>query len=509
MKFLNWNSWSIKARMLVITALPLAMIISVIAWSYLTRLNEIKRDLQERGNLIATTLAESSEYGVISGNLTNLERTIRGLLQIDHSIYSIEIQDFNRKSLVRVSSNSAPLDQTQVFEAQIRKELVDVNPFGVNNQPHLSDAFDLPSDANLGAVVGHVRVTMSPASMLANKRMRILTGTAIASAFLFITSLIAFVLASGLTKPLAATVSAVRRIREGNYQPDLQVTAGGEMAELQASIIEMAESLGEVKQNLEGKVRERTEELAKARDAAVKADAEKRRLIQKVTTAVEEERKNIAIDIHDHLNATVIVVRFELQRILSLATRVEEQLNADKGTDEETLNRMHQIKNIAASSLEHLKGLYIKARDLVKSLRPEVIDTLGLRDAVDEMVRHYDEIHPNCRFEFRAEGDFTAVCSQAAISSYRLVQEALSNVVKHSAASIAKVRLVTDDNQHMLSITVSDNGKGFDVSKTEAGIGMIGMRERVYGLNGKLDVKSEVDAGTTVHIELPLASQAF
>ncbi|HYD79261.1 MAG TPA: ATP-binding protein [Paucimonas sp.] len=502
------NKWGIKARMLLITALPLPMIASLIAWSHFTRLDEIERELQERGNLVASTMAESSQYGVISGNLTYLERTLRGLLQVDRSIYAVEILDFAGKPLIVVSSPDEPAENMQVFEAPIRKELVDVDPFGISDQPHLSDAWDFRQNIRPGAAVGSVRVTMSPTSALESKRNRVLAGTLIAASFMLVASLLAFALARGLTDSLAATIKTVRRIREGDYRPDLPLTAGGEIAELQSSIIEMANSLGELKLDLDGKVKERTEELAKARDRALKADAEKRRLIHKVTNALEEERKNIAIDIHDHLNAAVIVVRIELQRILSLAASVEDALGKSGRPDEETLSRIQQLKKLAESSLEHLKGLYAKARDLVKRLRPEVIDTLGLRDAVDEMVQHYDEIHPHCRFELDVDDGFPKLCGQIAISAFRLIQEALSNVVKHSAASNVKVRLAVGAGQRTLAISVADDGMGFDPSRTEAGIGLIGMRERVYGLKGKLDIRSKVAAGTVIHIELPLPVEA-
>jgi hypothetical protein len=74
-------------------------------------------------------------------------------------------------------------------------------------------------------------------------------------------------------------------------------------------------------------------------------------------------------------------------------------------------------------------------REMVKRLRPEVIDTLGLRDAVEEMIRQYNSLHATCVFEFQAAGDFSDLRGDLAISTYRIIQEALSNVVKHVRAS--------------------------------------------------------------------------
>ena len=253
----------------------------------------------------------------------------------------------------------------------------------------------------------------------------------------------------------------------------------------------MSESLSQFKQELESKVIARTRALEQARDEAVKSDAEKRRLIQKVNSAVEEERQNIAVDIHDHLNSSLIIARLESQRILDLVTKHPESPVAE------------EIKARAQAVIKLTLDLYELARSIVKRLRPEIIDTLGLRDAVEEMVRYFDTVHPKCRFAFQADGDFSHLEGEQAISAYRLIQEALSNVVKHSSATTAFVGLHLREEHQTLQILVRDNGRGFDPKAIAPGIGLIGMRERVYGLGGKLEIDTMVDTGTTIMIELP------
>lgn len=498
MKFTHWKNGNIATRLILITVLPVVlMFISVITWSYFSRYAEIRQDLQERGKLIAAALAVSSQYGVISGNLFDVDRTVGGLLRVDKSIYKIEIFDIQKKLIVEATDDAVLSEKLQAFEAPIRMELAELNAFSEGDAPHESAAVNSPAMRERNDVVGYVRVTMSPASMLDNKRQRIFIGAAIAVAFLLVSAIFGLYLARGLTRPLAATISALRHIREGNYEVKIDVPAGGEIGELQDCIIEMAESLDQFKQDLEGKVIARTQALQMARDEAVKSNAEKRRLIQKVNSVVEEERKNIALEIHDHLNALLIVVRLESQRILDLASRG----NSSHATEE--------IKARAESISKHTAGLYDLARDIVKRLRPEVIDTLGLRDAVEEMVRHYDAIHPKCRFEFRAKGNIAGLKNEIAMSAYRLIQEALSNVVKHSEATVVSVNVHYLANKKILRIAVKDNGGGFDAKTIEPGIGLIGMRERVDGLGGKLEINSILGVGTTITIELPICEDAF
>src|SRR5581483_2576150 len=109
---------------------------------------------------------------------------------------------------------------------------------------------------------------------------------------------------------------------------------------------------------------------------------------------VEDERKSIAIEIHDVLNADLIAVRLDLQRILKLASAP-----ASASANEE-------IRKKAQSIIDTTLGIYASARSIVRRLRPEVLETIGLHSAVEEMVRHYDLVHPVCQFFFQADGDF-------------------------------------------------------------------------------------------------------
>jgi two-component system sensor histidine kinase UhpB len=145
-------------------------------------------------------------------------------------------------------------------------------------------------------------------------------------------------------------------------------------------------------------------------------------------------------------------------------------------------------------------------REIVKRLRPEVIDTLGLRDAIEEMIRQYNSLHATCVFEFQAVGDFAHLQGDLAISTYRIIQEALSNVVKHSSATTACVLLDLPDKENFLRIQITDNGHGFDRDRVDFGIGILGMRERTQGLGGSFTMHTGPGKGTEIRIVLPCVS---
>jgi len=489
-----WRSWSIGLRMAFITMLPVVFLFTSFVWySWYAHRAQVAEELAERGRILARALAETSEYNVISGNLTDLRLTINGLVQSDKSIFRVDVVDASGKRAVRVTSETAQDAEPHYYEASIRKQVVWINLFSDNGIPHVSASSDTRPPTLTTEVVGAVRVTMSPAHMLAKQTRRFQVEVAIAALALVASGVLAWVLARSLTLPLRDAIGALRQIRGGNYRVELPVTTGGEVGELQASIGEMSVALDQSKQDLENKVAERTRELLASRNEALRADADKRKLIQKVNSIIEDERKSIAVEIHDELNASLIAVRLEAQSIGMLAGKA--------GTSAE----VEEIRTKAQAITRLALDLYANGRRLVRRLRPEVLDMLGLHGAVEEMLRHYDS-GSGCRFAFHSEGDFSRLGNELAISAYRIVQEALSNVMKHAQASNAQVTLVLDDAHEVLRIAVEDDGQGFDPAVSSEGIGIIGMRERVYALRGTMAVRSAPQRGTTVEITLPLST---
>jgi two-component system sensor histidine kinase UhpB len=495
MKIRFWNSWSIGIRMLFITMLPVVYLFSSLVWySWYSHRAQVAEELAERGRILARALAETSEYNVISGNLSDLRLTINGLVQSDKNIYRIDVVDASRNGSISVASQFATDAEPRYYEAPIKKQMIWINLFSDNGTPHVSGSSDTKPPTLTTEVVGWVRVTMSPSNMLDKQARRFKVELAMAALALAVSGLLAFLLARRLTIPLKASIGALREIRGGNYRAAPAVTTGGELGELQESISEMSVALGQSRQELEDKVAERTRDLVESRNEALKADADKRKLIHKVNSIVEDERKSIAVEIHDELNASLIAARLESQSILRLADQLE------PGPVIEEIRRKSQ--GITRLTLD----LYASGRRLVRRLRPEVLDMLGLHGAVEEMMRHYDS-GSACRFEFRSDGDFSRLENDLAISAYRIIQEALSNVMKHAGATRAQVSLTLSENDNTLHIEIADDGAGFDTGTASAGIGIIGMRERVYALHGAISFTSEPGKGTVIAIALPLSWQ--
>jgi two-component system sensor histidine kinase UhpB len=489
MKRRFWQQWTIGTRVMLIAMLPVAYLFASIVWySWHSHQQQVTDELAERGRIVSRALAQSSEYNLISGNLADLRTTIDSLVQSDSSIYRIEVVDANRATVVGVQSETARRAEERVFEAPIHKQTVWLNLFRDQGAPHVTGAGDTRPPTMTSEVVGYIRVTMSPSHMTARQLVRFQVELGMAALALVVSGVLAWILGRKLTIPLRASIGALREVRGGNYQARLPVTTGGEVGELQASISEMSAALERATQHLENQVEERTRELVESRNEALRADADKRKLIQKVNSIVEDERKGIAVEIHDELNAALIAVRLESQGIAQLAAKAAPAPELDA------------IRAKAEHITKLALDLYASGRRLVRRLRPEVLDMLGLHGAVEEMIRHYN--NGECHFTFEAAGDFSRLGNELAISAYRIVQETLSNIMKHAGAHHADVVLALDDAT--LSITVTDDGSGFVPESASEGIGIIGMRERVAAVQGTIEIESAPGKGSRIHITLPL-----
>lgn len=424
MRWQVWRNWSVRTRLMAMTAIPLAYLFCSFVWyAYQSRLSEVHEEMAERGPLVAKVLADSSEFSLISHRYDELKLTINGLLRADPSIYRIDVLDVQRRELVHAAARTLGEPEARYYEAPVLKRLMWVAMLGPDGKPYQKDR---PAGASGVTVetVGYVRVTMSPSALLLKQTRRFYVELLVASLGLLACVLLAWQLAKGLDASLQASMRALRE-----------------------------------------------------------ADAEKRRLIGKVNTAVEDERQSIALEIHDELNATLIAARLEAQRIADLSPEGE-------------------VRDKAQSIIKLTLGLYNSGRALVRRLRPEVLDMLGLDGAVEEMVRHYDSARSGCRFHLQAQGDFSLMEGSTAISAYRIVQEALSNIVKHARATQATVSLSMEQGE--LHMQIADNGVGFDSAQASAGIGLVGMRERVYAANGRIVIETGLAAGTRINIAMPI-----
>jgi signal transduction histidine kinase len=143
---------------------------------------------------------------------------------------------------------------------------------------------------------------------------------------------------------------------------------------------------------------------------------------------------------------------------------------------------------------------------MMQRLRPAALDALGLRDAVGELVDQWRRRNSNVICGFEADGDLSGLGELTNITVYRLVQECLTNVAKHSGATHVYVGVARTDPSEV-RVTVRDNGRGMDLHAKRSGLGLVGLRERVEALEGRLELAGARAEGVHVTAWLPLNEQ--
>jgi signal transduction histidine kinase len=211
------------------------------------------------------------------------------------------------------------------------------------------------------------------------------------------------------------------------------------------------------------------------------------RLSTKLITAQEEERRLIARELHDEVGQALTAIKVELavaQRTITAAGAPADALDDARSISE---NVLHMV------------------RDLSHLLHPALLDDLGLAAAVDWYLKRFGRRH-DLRVDLLQERMEERLQPETEATAFRIVQEALTNVVKHAHANSCRVYLQRLMNT--LLVTVEDDGVGFDPapsdhSENAPGLGLIGIRERVARLGGTLRLESASGKGTRLTVELP------
>lgn len=220
---------------------------------------------------------------------------------------------------------------------------------------------------------------------------------------------------------------------------------------------------------------------------------ENRRLMKELFRIQEKERRMLARELHDALGQWLTAIRAESEVIFNYIER-ESMIFSSVNVIKECTEKMHQV-----------------IRGMLHRLRPILLDTLGLPDALIELKKQYLLHHPKIVLNVKLEGDLSSLGEKFNINIFRLVQESLNNAYKHAKATQINVLLcreiIANATTDFLSLTIRDNGVGFDSSILSSGFGLVGMRERVITLDGRMSIETAHNRGTKIDIRLPLTTK--
>ncbi len=230
----------------------------------------------------------------------------------------------------------------------------------------------------------------------------------------------------------------------------------------------------------------RLESRAEAERARIEtAESELRRLSQQLVRAQEEERRAISRELHDEVGQMLTAQRMELRNLQQLC----------EGCHSEALVRLEETAQTSEQALRTV-------RDIAMGLRPSMLDDLGLAPAIEWQARDFSRRY-GIPVSVQLDGDLDQLPDAHRTCVYRVIQEALTNCARHAQAG--EVRIAVHGRGDRLTITVQDDGVGFDPSASRSrGLGLIGIEERVKELGGTATVFSQRGKGTTIAVDIPL-----
>ncbi|MBI2910311.1 MAG: HAMP domain-containing protein [Chloroflexi bacterium] len=306
-------------------------------------------------------------------------------------------------------------------------------------------------------------------------------GSAIGIATLIVFSLGVWWHTGRITRPVEELSVAARTMAQGSFERRIWVAGENELGLLAGSLEEMRvrlkgawEQRQHWLQELESRVEERTQEV--------------HRLLAKVISAQEEERQRVARELHDGAAQYLATLLVSLDRIE--LSHLEE-----RGAERDLWQRVRQEAG----------GALAEVRRLISDLRPAALDDLGLVPAIQGHAENR-LVPVGVSLRFEVSGQERHLRSPLETALFRIVQEAVSNVIKHADAR--RVHLQLEFAPESVSVSIEDDGRGFHPETVGQGFGLAGMRERASLVGGFLSLTSSPGRGTHITVTIPTPERA-
>jgi len=445
--------WGIAFFMLI-------LLVGALSWQVNTAVkNEFKKQLKNQGLAYAESIAKLSPDLIFTENYYGLYELVSSTQAQNNAIAYIFIQNPEGEVLVSTIAGGVP------------EELRNFNRI-VSNTKYQIKRFNSPRGVveDIAVPILNLRAGIVRIGILENSAYGFLRGINRTILFLglvvaLLGLIVSFLLAKLITQPIKKLIFSIKQVEGGNFNQPVE-------------LLELKDEVGE----LTNAFNDMLNRLNQAREELFQIENQRKLLLKKVIEAQEEERKRIARELHDEIGQALTSILISLKYL-------------ENHLQEEQKHLIIDIRNLASGTIDELK-------DLALSLRPSVLDNLGLLPALRNLIR-YAENRYNFKISFYLEQPSHKIRNEAEISIYRVVQEALTNIARHANAT--RVRIVFREKGDKLLLKIADNGKGMALNVlSEKSLGLAGMRERITLLGGSFSLHSRIGKGTFIKICLPL-----
>lgn len=296
----------------------------------------------------------------------------------------------------------------------------------------------------------------------------------LAQAILFVLAdLMIFWLVGRWLAPLEKIERGLREIEQGDHQVRLPALPGKEAGQMGRAFNRMAQAV---------------EDNILVRQASAEAQARlvaQRELTQLLHSRIEEERAALALELHDELGQSLTAIR-------TISKSIMQHPEVVGGAIERSAQMLFETAGMTSDAMHRM----------IPRLRPIQLEGMGLVDAVRDLLTGTQQKNPDLKIELQADEVMPALPEALELSAYRIIQESLTNIVRHAGASRAQIRIQFQEG--CLRLHISDNGTGAAVLQRDGHYGVRGMQERAESHGGSVRFQSAALGGLEVLVSIPV-----
>lgn len=365
------------------------------------------------------------------------------------------------------------LEQTRHLNIQLKTlsgEIVNVSA-----HPQLNESDETPPDWFINLVLGEYPKIEYPIETFNNKPLKLIIQAnpmdeiteVWQESVAFFTSLIVLVFLTFLSvqlvfnktiKSIHSIIEHLKGIETGDYQKKLADFSTREYDDIAKAINHMTDVLD-------------------------KSEKQNRALTQHSLEIQEEERQRLSQELHDEFGQSLTAIK------VMAVTAAHEKADTPK---------------ITTSMIEICDHLMTVVRSMMKQLHPLILTELGLKATLEDLLHHWEVRNTPTVFTLHYDDAVDQIEQTIVIQIFRVIQESLTNIIRHAQASQVNINLQISSDPDRLVLSVTDNGLGCDLDKLASGFGLLGMEERIKLLGGDFEIQSQINKGLQIKAEIPL-----
>jgi two-component system sensor histidine kinase UhpB len=434
---------------LMITCLLLLLLSASAIFVVKNASEDVRAEVTSTANLALHLLdAEILHYSADYSWINNSDKTSIFRLQSLENVRHLKIDFFDNNGVLRETNRK--------HDHQLA---ADAPPLWFTKAMGLSSISMQKQTRNIilsGRYVGELVVTPDPSYEIAEVWHDTIGLLSLVAIFFVVLNLLVYWAVKYTFRPVSRIIEALTLMEQGRAKIRLPVFNQFELKEIGNKFNVMADTLQKTMQN-------------------------NHRLTQQIISLQEDERKNLARDIHDEIGQYLTAVNVDASAILNC-------------------KKLSSAKESAAAISSVARQMMDMVHEILQRLRPRVLDELGLGLALVELVQQWRQRYRHISISYNIDHDLGVADEVVSITAYRIMQECLTNIVKHANARRVSVNVMQD--LQFIHLLIVDDGIGFDPATTTQGFGLAGMKERVQGLMGEMHIKSVINSGTTISAKL-------